>query len=269
MMQTWQMRFSAEGRPTLFPDEALRREAVWTVGRVCAGIVVLLSIVDDHLHLLLLCDRARVGRVAHDLLLALRPLAAPGLEPAWFKPVSGRNHLESLVEYLLTQAPHHGLPQHPALYSGNGFVDLVGARAVDGLELRLADALPRYRQRTAYEAVGLPAVPLVPATVEEVRTAGPVRLAEAAKAALCVGPELQGRTRPITRARVAAARLAREADLRSRDLAGPLGISQRAVQMAARESPREADVQAVRLRLALEDAVMREGGAGSSTAGSR
>ncbi len=263
-MQTWQMRFSAEGRPTLFPDESLRRDAVRTVGRICGGIVVLLSIVDDHLHLLLLCDRARVGRVAHDLLLALRPLAPPELEPPWLRPVSGRHHLESLVEYLLTQVPHHGLPQHPALYTGNGFVDLVGARAVDGLQLRLAEALPRYRQRAAYEAVGLPATPLAPAGATEIRAAGANRLAEAAKAALCVGPELRGRALPVVRARLAAVQLAREADLRSRDLVEPLGIGQRAVQMAARRSPREGDVQAVRLRLALEMAVGRaQGGAGA------
>jgi hypothetical protein len=261
-MQTWQMRFSAEGRPTLFPEEALRRDAVRTVGRMCAGLVVLLSIVDDHLHLLLLCDRERVGRVAHDLLLALRPVAAPGLEPAWFKPVSGRNHLENLVEYLLTQVPHHGLPQHPALYTGNGFVDLVGARAVDGLQTRLTEALPRYRLRTAFEAVGLPATPLVPAGPGEIHAAGAVRLAEAAKAALCVGPELRGRTAPEVRARVAAATLARVADLRSRDLVEALGVSQRAVQLSAAKPAREEDLQAVRLRLALEDAVRRATGSG-------
>ncbi len=259
-MLTWQMRFSAEGRPTLFPDEALRREAVRTIGRICPGIVVMLSLVDDHLHLLLLCDRARVGRVARDLLLALRPIAPPELEPAWFRPVSGRNHLENLVEYLLTQVPHHGLPQHPALYTGNGFVDLVGARAVSGLQLRLGEALPRYRQRAAYEAVGLPATPLVPATPTAIHAAGAVRLAEAAKAALCVGPELRGRADPVVRARVAAAHLAQEADLRTRDLAAPLGITPRALQKARRRSPREPDLTAVRLRLSLEDATRSAGG---------
>lgn len=257
MMQTWQMRFSAERRPTLFPDEGLRREAVRTVGRLCAGIVVLLSLVDDHLHLLLLCDRARVGRAAHDLLLALRPLAPPGLQPAWFEPVSGRNHQENLVEYLLTQVPHHGLPQHPAVYTGNGFVDLVGARAVDGLQPRLAEALPRYRLRTAYEAVGLPPTPLIPVGPAGVHAAGAVRLAAAATAALCVGPELRGRPAPIVRSRVAAARLACEADLRTRDLAAPLGISQRSVQALAKHPAREGDLLAVRLRLALEAAVGR------------
>jgi len=262
-MQTWQLRISAEGRPTLFPEEGLRREAVRTVGRLCAGIVVLLSIVDDHLHLLLLCDRARIGRASHDLQVALRRLAPLELEPTWFKPVSGRNHLGSLVEYLLTQVPHHGLPQHPALYTGNGFVDLVGARAVDGLQLRLADALPRYRQRSAYEAVGLPATPLVPAAPAQIRAAGAVRLAEAAKAALCVGPALRGRTRPVVRARVAAAHLAREADLRTRDVAGPLGVSQRAIQTAGSHAANERDLEAVRLRLALEDAVARAGGSDS------
>lgn len=256
-MQTWQMRFSVEGRPALFPDEHLRRTAVRTIGRVAAGLVVLLSLVDDHLHLLLLGDRPRISQLAHDLGLALRGIAPPGLQPAWFEAVTSRRHQQNLVEYLLTQVPHHGLPHHPALYTGNGFVDLVGARSVEGLEPCLAEVLPRYRLRDAYSAVGLPPRELEPANHTAIRAAGPGRLAACAAAALCVGPGLEGRTAPVVRARAAAAALAAEAGLRTRDLAAPLGVSQRTVQSLQHQPPRERDIRAVRLRLALEDVVIQ------------
>jgi hypothetical protein len=90
----------------------------------------------------------------------LRPLAAAPVEPARVREVDTRAHLEWLVRYVLTQGPHHGVAGHPALASGSCFQDLVAARRVDGLRLRIAEALPRLRRRTLYEAVGLPAVGL-------------------------------------------------------------------------------------------------------------
>jgi len=257
-VQTWQMRFSAPGRPTLFPSEELRRAAVQTVGRLAPGIVVLLSIVDDHLHLLLLCEQARVSRLAHDLLLALRSIGPPDLEPAWFKPVRGRIHLENTVNYLLTQVPHHGLPHHPALYTGNGFVDLVGARAVSGLNSCLLEALPRYRMRDAYSAVGLSEGPLVPADAEAIRRAGALRLVSGTTAALCVGPELTGRSRRVTRARIVASHLAAESWIRTGELAESLAVTPRTVQRLITHVPTPRDLDAVRRRLALEAMLIRQ-----------
>lgn len=124
---------------------------------------MLFCIVDDHLHVVLLCEAQQAGVLSRELLLALRPLTGPNLAPAFVRPVEGRGHLEWLVRYVLEQPTKHGLPGHPALWPGSCFPDLVGARRLPGLSLRLrlSEALPRFRLRTraapdgAVEAVRL------------------------------------------------------------------------------------------------------------------
>ncbi len=126
------------------------------LARVAGAWIVSFSIADEHAHLIVLGDRDRIGRLRRNLSLALGAASSEPLDPSWARPLASRAHLQSTFEYQLTQVDHHGLPAHPALWSGSVFQDLIGARLLDGLQLKLPEALPRYRVRDALSAVGLP-----------------------------------------------------------------------------------------------------------------
>ena len=254
-MQSWQLTISALGRGTLFPDEATQRRAVRALVRVVGAHASLFCIVDDHVHVVVLCARQEAGRLAQRLALALRPLAGAMLGPAHISAVDGRSHLESLVRYLLRQPHKHDLATHPALYTGSCFADLVGGRALPGLSLRLPEALPRFRLRTAHGHVGLDATPLVPLDDAALQELGVRRLVDAASAALAVGPALVGNSAPVVAARVTAAHLAHAAGLPASHLAQALDITPPSARRLAQRTPPPGAVLAARRRLALEDRV--------------
>ena len=58
----WHITFSSDGRLPLFAGEAGRLSALHRLAAVAGREAILYSIVDDHLHLLVLCCRARVSR---------------------------------------------------------------------------------------------------------------------------------------------------------------------------------------------------------------
>jgi REP element-mobilizing transposase RayT len=140
-MNIWHLTYASDGRNPLFPDEVACRKAVRVLGRVAGTSTVLFSIVDDHLHLVLWCDRQRRGRLARALVQALRQVAPVPVESARVRAVENRSHMKWLVDYVLSQTIHHGIPSHPALWSGSCFPDLIGARQVPGLDLQLRRAL--------------------------------------------------------------------------------------------------------------------------------
>ena len=138
--------------------------------------------------------------------------------------------------------------------TGSCFPDLIGARFLPGLELRIRDALPRYRLRRAYKAVGLPNVPVRQASDEELRRAGAVRVAAAATAALAAAPDLRGLAWPESAARRAVGVLASSAGINTGEMAFALGMTRIA---AARLGKRVADpriLAATRRRIVLENA---------------
>ncbi len=96
-MQSYHLTYASDGRQALLPDEALRRRALHALARTVGDRVVLFCIVDDHIHVVLLCEAQPVGLLSRALPLALRPLAGPNLAPAFVRPVGGRGHLEWLV----------------------------------------------------------------------------------------------------------------------------------------------------------------------------
>ncbi len=81
-MHIWHLTYASDGRNPLFPDEVACRKAVLVLGRVAGTSTVLFSIVDDHLHLVLWCDRQRRGRLARAVVQALRQVAPVPVEPA-------------------------------------------------------------------------------------------------------------------------------------------------------------------------------------------
>lgn len=180
--------------------------------------------VDDHSHFVVFADAAEIGRVGRAIRLALRALGAD-LEPADVRPVENRAHMQHLVGYLLTQPQHHELTVRPSTWSGSCFPDLVGARVVPGVALRLDDALPRYRLRDACASVLLPDAPLVVHGDEILRRIGVVRIVEAATAAFAAPTAPHGRSLEANRARQAAAVLARAGAFGTQGVADALVIN--------------------------------------------
>jgi hypothetical protein len=214
------------------------------------------SIVDEHVHVAVTASAARSGHLARTILLALRPYAAARLDPAHLRPVETRRHLEWLVQYILDQPRRHDLPVHPALWSGSCFADLVGARLVPGLKIHIRQVLPRFRLRTAFEAVGLVAARLVPSPDEEVRRVGASVLTETAAAALCVVHPLRGKTARTTLARAACCQIARTAGIANAEVAHALDITRQGVSQLAGRTIDRRILRVVRMRLALRQRVM-------------
>ena len=184
-------------------------------------------------------------------------LTATELAPARVRPIEDRSHLRSLVPYVLAQVRRHGLAGHPATDPGSCFQDLVGARVVTGLRVAeaLAEALPRFRLRTAHEAVGLPQEPLRPTTLERVREVGAFVLARAAAAAFALPAPMAARSRLASQARAAACALGSAAGIPTDHLADALGVGRGAVRHLNRRTITPGQRDAVLLQLALQAAV--------------
>ncbi len=201
-----------------------------------------------------MADGARTGRIAAALFQALRPIAAAPLLPARAVPVDTRRHLEFLADhYILEQSKKHGLAEPPALFEGSCFLDLVGARVVDpAISTRLVAALPRYRMRRAYRAVGLEEKPIAPLSDEAVRLLGAARIVAAAECAIAAEPGSRGNG-PVERlARCAAIQLATTVGIAIGEAAFALGITRSsAVRLSHRAVPGNV-LAAIRKRLALE-----------------
>ncbi len=254
-MGAWHLTLSSVGRNPLFPQAHALFGAIRKLGRVAGTSMTLFSIVDEHLHVGMLGERREAGRVARRIVLALRPLASAELETARIRAVGNRSHMQWLVPYLLDQPRHHGLPEHPALYLGSCFPDLVGARVVKGLRLCIRQALPRFRLSDAFRAVGLRPVDLVLPTTDRIRTAGAARLVASAAAALCVEVGLQDRSIPTVQARTAVCRIARAVGIPTSETAFALNLTPRAARRLAHKPLPEPIIRCVALRFALEDVV--------------
>jgi hypothetical protein len=254
-MRPWQIRLSSDDRHPLFPDEHRLRAGVrvlaHTVGREC----VLFCIVDDHVHVVLYCEREVVTWRARSLCRVLRARAAVPVSPSWIKPVGSRAHLHTLVGYILDQTGHHGLPVHPALWSGSCFPDLVGARCLPGLELQLQHALPRLQPWEICKPVGLRPSDLEPLKDEDLRSLGAARILAASSAVLGAGPGMDERTRSRFLVHAMTAQAGQAAGLAREELAWALQCSGRHVLRLESAEISETLLRSVRVRLALEEAV--------------
>ena len=257
----WHLTFASEERHPLFPGPALLRRAIHAATRVGAEIF-LFCFVDDHAHFVVMADPVRVGRIAAGLLLALRPLAAVELLPAHVRPVRSRSHLEWLAHnYILVQPAKHGLVAHPALHEGSCFLDLVDARVLPETDpkfaKRLMEAMPRYRLRRAYEAVGLDLQPLRPAPNDLCHQLGMARIAEAGAVAVAATPGLAGDGAQEVLARRGATQLALEAGISPAECRSTFEVTRAALHRWAREPVDDRIIKAIRLRLAIEVRVAR------------
>jgi hypothetical protein len=264
-MTCWHLTYPADGRFPLFPDESSRRRAVRALARVAGQKMVLFCIVDEHVHVVLLTTgKKEASRLGVGILFALRPLASTHMEPPYPRPVTTRSHLNWLLRYVLTQPTHHGLQVSPVLWSGSCFQDLSGARVLDGLKLRIAEAIPRLQSREVLSIVGLPAgQELRPATNTELREAGAARVVAAVASALGVGPELAGNTPAIVRARRAAIAVCDQAGIARTEACWALGLSPRTARNLATKPGDPAASRAARVRLRLELVATSPGAQGS------
>ncbi len=254
-MQPWQLTISSVTRHPLFPGAAHTRRAlhmlVDTMGRELAEF----CIVDDHLHTVLVCDEATMECRRRALTRCTRGLAAVEVNPTHVTVIRDRRHMQAAFAYLLRQPAKHGLPIHPALWEGSCFPDLVGARMLPGLELRIMEALPRATTADAFDAVGLSNQPLHPVALPDARAMGARRVIEAATAACAAEPGLAGHGRREAAARRAACSLARAAEIPKSELAWLLGVTPRAVNRMAAHPAGALLQPTVLMRLALEERV--------------
>jgi len=257
-MKIVHLTWATEGRQPAFPTEEARRRVVRALAEVAGRDMALFAVVDDHVHIVVALPPSRLGRVQASITKVLNSRAAVRFSSPFLRPVTTRSHLESLVGYCLTQARHHGLAEGGALAAGSCFADLIGARRVPGMALQLATVLPRFQLRSACEAVGLAEDPPL-AGVAELRRLGAAQLAEVVAEALCIGPGFSGNTAGVAEARRVAARLALDAGFRARDIAEPLGVTPTAASRLAARPVDEADLRAVRKRVAVVHAVSARG----------
>lgn len=255
----FQLRFSSKTRQPLFPDEPHRRKAIHSLAEVMMGRLVCFGFVDDHGHTVAFDEEQHIGRLSGSLQLALEAVAAQPLEEVWHDPVKDRAHLKSLLRYQFNQTFRHGVPCPPALWTGSSFLDVIGARVVEGLELRLFEALPRLVTEDVLPMAGLEAGAIRAASDATVRALGAERLKRASAAAFAVDPELQGNDRLTVNARRVVARLARSAEIAASDVMWVLDCSRSGVsRMARHDLADDRWVEAVRRRLTLEEMVQRE-----------
>lgn len=257
-MPYWHITLASRGRVTLFPTEARLRAAVGKLATVSGTAVLLFDIVDDHLHEVAEAEsQAAANQLSRRMQLSLGSVAEVRFFGRDVAPVESRAHLKGLVRYLLTQPQRHGLPVHPALWSGSSFLDLAGARWLPDLRPRLKQALPRLGWTDLLEILGLPADPLSPLTDAQLAACGVEQIAAASSSAINVAPEMNGADRATTLARRCAVSLGRHAGYRRADVARVMGWSLRSLTRYAAVPPPEEALTAVRRRLALEQLVAR------------
>ena len=254
-MNVWHVTLAALGRKVLYADLAGLRRCVRTIVRVVGDALMLFCVVDDHLHDVhgrFGADATWSGHRSRALRSAVACQQGIALEPSRSKAVADRSHLTWLIRYLFRQPSQHGLRIPNLLWEGSYFQDLVGARWIDGLQLRIWEALPRLRVAGVLEQLEVPPAAIDPVSPAELEQLGVARIVAAASAATATDPELTGRAPSVVQARAAVVRICRAVDLPDRSVAHHLGVARRTLRRLARYPVPPQVFHVVRVRLALE-----------------
>lgn len=252
-MRYWHITISSGNRLRIFGSEASRRMAVWTLIRVLGEALVIFCIVDDHVHVVVVCVEEQLPRLRTALWHALEPLTDVPLSRPFPKPVESRLHLERLVRYCLTQTDHHGLSESLLLYSGSCYQDLVGAWLVEGWQTRLFRALPRWREADLHRIVGLSPPGLRPASDDAIRAAGAAQVAFAASMSAAADPRMRGNGARVVLARSVAARLASAVGIGRAEMSWALDVTPRALRRIEERPVDPRQTEAARRCIALID----------------
>lgn len=219
----WHVTLATAHRTRLFPSRTHLYPALHALTSIGGPRLLLFCVVDDHVHVVLRGDRATCGRLAGELSRSIARRSGQALGRTDLRPVDGRTHLLTLVDYLLRQPIRHDLPGHPAAWEGSCFVDLVGARHLPGfVPTAILQELPRLEPSRFWSIVGLS-----PPAATEPTTLFPKDLIEAAAAALATDPTR--RTPRGTDARSLAVRAALQSGFPTRTLVTQLRLARRSV----------------------------------------
>jgi hypothetical protein len=241
----------SEGRFEAFNDPHLLRRAVRALARVIGPRLISWALPGNHVHAVATGTRAEVGLLARNLRFSFRALGIR-LDEAHHRPITGVDDLQSVVAYQLRQAKRHGTSDRPALFEGGCFLDLVGARFVEGFDAKLVlKHLPRFdlsRHLHEVAARGLP----TPIPESEIRSVGAMRLIEATTSALAVGPDLSSDAPPVVTARRVAVALGTAAGISRKELAFALDVAPQSIGRLERATREPRLELVVRTRLGVD-----------------
>jgi len=245
----------------MFPTERHQRAAVRALAKVAANCLALFGLVIEHGHIALIAPTLKIKRLKSAIADALGKVASEPVTIPWCERIQEPKHLRSLVRYHVRQSSHHDVPGvHPALWSGSCFQELLRARDLPGLRLRIGELLPDLRLGDLLEMVGLPRRPIDPADDWLVRAAGAMRLTSAAAAALAVGPGLKGRSAAVVAARRVVVQVGAAVGIAKDEIIWALQTTMRSYYRLL-DSPQErGHALATRTRIGLEEVVARTTG---------
>lgn len=251
----WHLIFTTFDRHRLFtlPEEYNR--SILSFSRIAGKDIILFNFVDDHIHLVIKCSNRQVSVYSRSMLLSLKSITKAPLVPAKVLEVENRTHMQRLVPYILSQTCHHGLENHPAIWLGSCFQDIIGARKIECLHLKLNEALPRFHINQALNAVGLSRQKINPFTNDQILNAGLGYLIESSTASVCLPSALDSKSSLATTARKLVCNLGYNAGFTSQVLAKSLNITPRAARRLAKMSIDSSLLESVRLRMSLISAV--------------
>ena len=218
-MDAWQLVFHSPRRSPFPRDRYTVRRLVRVIVRVVGGTLLAFHISDTHVHVLVLADRDRAGRLAQALGLALAAATAGALPPAAITPIQDADHLRAAFEYVVCNDEKHGVVPDPWRENSN-LPNLLGARRVAVTTVgAVRDHLPRVAGTHLRKLAGWIDLPLVAATPEIVRA----HLLDAAAAAVA-RPDLRSRHGDVRRVITAACQLAADVGLGAEETAAILEI---------------------------------------------
>lgn len=244
-MNAWQLVFHSPRRSPFPRDRHTVRRLVRVIVRVVGGALLAFHISDTHVHVLVLADRDRAGRLAQAVGLALAAATAGALPPAAITPIQNADHLRAAFEYVVCNDEKHGVVPDPWRENSN-LPDLLGARRVASSTVgAVRDHLPRIAGAHLRKLAGWIDLPLVVATPELVRE----HVVDAA-ASVVARADLGSRQGDVRRVITAACQLARDAGIGGDETASLLGIgTTTAFRKRAAEPANALCVAALRLQL--------------------
>src|SRR6187549_1088159 len=102
-MDATHITIASVDRAVLYPNDEALLDATRTLARVAGPDLLLFCVVDDHAHAVVALDRSGAGPLARRVAYALGTVFTVELAPSRFRPVDGRSHLVTLVDYVLNQ----------------------------------------------------------------------------------------------------------------------------------------------------------------------